>query len=103
MSGFREEPDEENPGTKFVLSTTIFILKPCSVWLHWQWFMVPLGAPVLTIWHAAGVYYLVRFFISQRLRKGDLYDYSVQEYAALALAWAISIAIGYALSWGVAA
>tara|TARA_Y100001972_G_scaffold109594_1_gene140603 strand:+ start:126 stop:437 length:312 start_codon:yes stop_codon:yes gene_type:complete len=103
MSRSIGEQDEERPGAVFLLSTMSVVLKICAVWLYWLWFLVPLGAPVISVWHAAGVLSLVRLFATNGVIKTDEMKFSIEELTLYLCAQIVVIGLGYAMSFGVTA
>ena len=52
-----------NVGHRFIIglltAPPLALLRGWAVMTLWAWFVVPLGAPALTIWHAVGVSLIV--------------------------------------------
>ena len=70
-----EEPESLTAVSKDLISRFLFIaimvlllpMDAAILALFWNWFVVPLGPPVLSFWHAFGLIFLLNFLI-QRYR-----------------------------------
>lgn len=76
----------ENSGAKTAAGCLIaIIVTPCAVLLKgfvlsklWFWFIVPLGVPAISLWHAWGIAILAAMFSHQA--STSTYDPKVEEY-----------------------
>lgn len=71
---------------------------------HWNWFLVPLGAPHITLWHAFGLAMTLTFATYRPLYLAKVSQFGVESTTqtwAEVLAPALSLFFGWLLHFGV--
>ena len=58
----KTKPKDPGAFTQLLMMVLIMPLEGWTIKLMWDWFIVPLGATPITIWHALGIHTIVNYF-----------------------------------------